>query len=436
MDPPDSARRRFLFLQGPIGTFFDRLAQRLEKRGHAVHRVLFNGGDRHFSSGSVGATEFGQALEAWPAFLAELLRQHRCTDIVLFGDCRPLHREAIRVAERLHIPVHVFEEGYLRPNWLTLEIGGVNRLSPLSRDPSWYVDHASKLPPWDPGVPVRGSFPRRAREDVLYRLFELIHARRFRGYRTHKPWSPLEEYRSGAKRFFLIPFAKHQNARLSRELIASGSKFFLFPLQLEADAQIRFHSPLGSMVPAIHQIIDSFAAYAPKDHQLVLTEHPLDTGVVKLRKTALEAAVRAGIRDRLVYMHCGSPEPLVQASQGLVTVNSTMGIIALNYGRPVKTIGHAVYDIPGLTSQEPLDDFWTAPPTPDASVFDCFRRVVATSSQINGGLYSAEAIEMAVESAAARLSSCVRQRWLDWGLSGVQATATDPAFTAPAASPA
>ena len=43
-------RRNYLFLQGPIGSFFSRLAARLKDQGHGVHRINFNGGDRVFAS--------------------------------------------------------------------------------------------------------------------------------------------------------------------------------------------------------------------------------------------------------------------------------------------------------------------------------------------------------------------------------------------------
>jgi capsular polysaccharide export protein len=44
----NSTPRSFLFLQGLASWFFDRLGRALIERGHAVHRVNFNGGDRLF----------------------------------------------------------------------------------------------------------------------------------------------------------------------------------------------------------------------------------------------------------------------------------------------------------------------------------------------------------------------------------------------------
>ena len=41
-------KRSFLFLQGPIASFFDRLGSALVARGHRVHRINLHFGDRLF----------------------------------------------------------------------------------------------------------------------------------------------------------------------------------------------------------------------------------------------------------------------------------------------------------------------------------------------------------------------------------------------------
>ena len=40
--------RSFLFLQGPISNFFDRLGRALIARGHRVHRINLHFGDQLF----------------------------------------------------------------------------------------------------------------------------------------------------------------------------------------------------------------------------------------------------------------------------------------------------------------------------------------------------------------------------------------------------
>lgn len=400
--PAADIARNFLLLQGPAGTFFARLATRLRSRGHRVFRIHFNGGDRLFWRGG-GAEDFRGSAAQWPQFLGERLSRRGITDVVLFGDCRPLHQAAIRIARLRRIRVHVFEEGYLRPNWLTLEPDGVNRNSSLPRDPDWYREAARGLPPWNPGIPVPSSFPRRAAGDVAYNLANLLLTPNYPGYRTHKPWHPLQEYRAGARRFFGKPAARQRAARAVELLLACRQPYYLFPLQLETDSQIRFHSGFGSMAPAIAAAIESFAAHAPPQSRLAVTEHPLDTGVFDLGQVTRDCAARCGVSGRVLFLQGGSPEPLLRGSSGIVTVNSTIGLLALSYGLPVKTLGYAIYDLPGLTWQQPLDRFWLEASAPDGLLFDCFRRVVAARAQINGGLYSAAGLELAAETAAQRL---------------------------------
>jgi capsular polysaccharide export protein len=65
--------------------------------------------------------------------------------------------------------------------------------------------------------------------------------------------------------------------------------------------------------------------------------------------------------------------------------------------------------MPGLTFQGTLDDFWRDAVPADPELFDAFRRVVAARTQIQGGFYSASAIELAVRGAAHRLEDFAAQ---------------------------
>ena len=72
-----------------------------------------------------------KGLEAWPAVLSTIIADKSITDIVLYGDTRPIHAEAIKLAKALDLRFHVFEEGYLRPYWVNYERGGANGNSRL-----------------------------------------------------------------------------------------------------------------------------------------------------------------------------------------------------------------------------------------------------------------------------------------------------------------
>jgi capsular polysaccharide export protein len=135
------AKRRFLFLQGPPGPFFWLLAQELEQRGHPVFRINFNGGDR--ATGPSEAVNYRGSRTNWNRYIDRFIRDNKITDILLFGDCRPLHMAAHGMAKLRGINIHVFEEGYIRPHWVTMEPDGVNGYSTLTRDPAVLIDQAA-----------------------------------------------------------------------------------------------------------------------------------------------------------------------------------------------------------------------------------------------------------------------------------------------------
>jgi hypothetical protein len=95
----------------------------------------------------------------------------------------------------------------------------------------------------------------------------------------------------------------------------------------------------------------------------------------------------------------------IVARRAVVTVNSTVGGLALARGLPVIALGRAVYDIPGLTHQGEFAEFWNAPKPPEADLFDAFRRVVAARCLIPGSFFSERGVRLAVEAAIDRLEA-------------------------------
>lgn len=397
-------RREFLFLQGLAGPFFSRLGEALSRAGHGVHRINFNGGDRAYWQ-MPGAVDYRGGARGWPRFLSGMLERRGVTDLILFGDCRPLHAEAIALARSRGIQVHVFEEGYIRPDFVTLEVGGVNGHSGLSRDPDHYLEAARSLPPLPtfPGVP--SSFARRAREDLVYNLASVALTPLFPGYRTHRPWHILHEYAGWGLRLLRGRSERRRSAATLARLEADGRPYFVFPLQLDCDYQIRVHSRFNGMGAAIERVLSSFARFAPADTLLVVKGHPLDNGLIDWERRTLDMADRIGIADRVLFLETADIDLLVRPAQGLVTVNSTTGTLSLRHGVPTVVLGDAVYDVPRITHGMGLDRFWAEPVKPDMAVFDAFCRVLVDRCLIRGGYFSEEGLDMLVRGAAARLEA-------------------------------
>jgi capsular polysaccharide export protein len=143
--------KRVLMLQGPVGPFFARFATDLTLTGAVVFKVNFNGGDWLFSRGSAFSLVFNFAgnLLDWPAYFSDLLLRLNIDTVFLFGDCRPIHVAALTVVREKGLRAGVFEEGYLRPDFITLERDGVNNNSSLPSNPAFYLSQPSPpVSPW------------------------------------------------------------------------------------------------------------------------------------------------------------------------------------------------------------------------------------------------------------------------------------------------
>jgi capsular polysaccharide export protein len=392
-------KRTFLFLQGPPGPLFRRLGEAISERGLVVRRINLSGGDlRDWPDADVN---FRGRFSDWPAFFDQYLRKHGVTDLMLFGDCRPYHVSARGIAELRNVRTHVLEEGYLRPDWMTLEPEGVNANSTLSRHKGWYLEEAKRLPP-EPVLPrVTASFRRRARDSYWYYHSVFCGRIRFPHYRSHRTTPVLLEGLG-----WLWKFAR----RWSRERRAhavlrslAGKSQFLLPLQLSGDYQIRTHSLFPDMQSAVVYIIQSFAAHAPVDVHLMLKGHPLDPGFFNWSRFVRRIAKRLGIGGRIHFVDGGDLDDMLEMALGMVCVNSTSASLALARGMKVCTIGEAVYDMPGLTHQGHLDTFWTRSTPPEPGVYQAFRRVLVDRILVRGGLSSESAVETLVESILERL---------------------------------
>lgn len=390
--------RHFLFLQGVISPFFARLADRLRAEGHTVGRVNFCAGDL-FDWGGRPAWCYRDKVADLRPYFEELLQDQGFTDLVLFGDQRPVHRPAIELARERGVRVYVFEEGYVRPNWITLERDGVNANSGLPRDPEWYRAVARRLPDYGEGIAVRSRLSVRAARDLVHHVANAVNPLLFPHYRTHRPHNSAIEYAGWIRRFARLPAHRRRDAALIRRLISGRRRFCLVPLQLNSDVQIRTHSSFAGMTAMIEMVMKSFAGAAPADTALVIKNHPLDTGLIAYESLIARLEAEFALQGRVHYLETGHLPTLLEHASGVVTVNSTSGLSAMIHGRPTLALGKAIYDLPGLTDQGGLENFWRNGEPPDASLVRAFRNTVIHTTQVNGGFYEARAIELAVQGA-------------------------------------
>jgi capsular polysaccharide export protein len=373
-------------LQGPCGGFFKALSRKLERRGAMVTRIAFCGGDLLDCLGQ-NYLVFRRSFAEWPVWIRDTVADLGVTDIVLYGDCRPYHQLAVKVLKGVRI--HAFEEGYIRPNWITYERGGVNGHSPLiDMDFDAVCRDAQAIAPFEEHAsvpsPLQGYVMAIMRHHTATLLATLI----FPGYRSHREYSILAEVVSWSRRVATWPWRRWRSRRLLRRLRALPSHYHLVLLQLDTDAQVKTHSNFHSIVEFIELCIREYAASAHSDQPLVFKNHPLDPGLINLARVVRELAKRHGVADRVFFVDTGKLARLLAKACTVVSINSTGCHQSLQRGIPTLVMGRAIYRHPGIVADMKLGDFFRARPTVDREKYEHFFNFLKRTSQVNGGFYT------------------------------------------------
>ncbi|MCC5964064.1 MAG: capsular biosynthesis protein [Rhodobacteraceae bacterium] len=382
--------RRFLFLQGPHGWFFNRLARMLRASGARVWRVGFNQGDALFWRDKAQYIPFDQPQDGWADFLRDCLHRHDITDIALYGDVRPLHAEAIAIARKAGITVHIFEEGYLRPYWITYERDGANGHSALMDISVPQMRRALKKYELElPDPPAHwGDMRQHIFYGAIYHFCVMALNWRYRHFRPHRDLSVGQEFRLYLKRLWLMPLHSLQRRVTTWRVRNGGFPYHLVLLQLEHDSSFRAHGPFDSQTEFLQIVFEGFARGAAPHHHLVIKAHPLEDGRAPLRQTITELTERHGLQGRVHYLRGGKLAALLNHARSAVTVNSTAAQQVLWRGMPLKIFGRAVYDKPEFVSKQPMDAFFARPKRPDARAYRDYRHFLLETSQVPGGYYS------------------------------------------------
>jgi capsular polysaccharide export protein len=396
--PVQAERRRFLMLQGPHGPFLAALAERLTGLGHDVWRAAFNRGDEVFWFDKARLIPCPGTPEAWPGHLSAILARHAITDLVLYGDTRPIHAQAVVQGRAAGLRIHVFEEGYLRPYWITYERDGANGNSRLMH--LGIPDMAAALgntPTDAPRPPARwGEMAHHVAYGALYHFFVMAANRAYPAFRPHRALSVMQEFRLSVLRLLRLPLDAGLRRVRQGRIQRAGFPYHVGLLQLDHDASFRSHSAFGSTAAFIELCARAFARGAAVDHHLVFKAHPLDDGRVPCAQAVAMAAQRHGLTGRLHYLPAGKLGALLDGAVSAVTVNSTSAQQVLWRGLPLKALGRAVYCKTGLVSRQPLARFFAAPDAPDPKACAIFRQYLLLTSQVPGGYYSARGRRLAL----------------------------------------
>lgn len=361
----------------------------MQRTGARVSRIGLNAGDGFFWRGMPGYCAFDGRRDTWEIALNEAL-DDGVTDIVCYGASRPFHVLARRIATERGLTIHAFEEGYLRPYWITYERDGTNAASALNA--LTLVNMKERL--------EAGIVPPRAAPDTwgdmrqhvfwgaFYHAVMMIGRRTYPFYASHRTPQPTGE---------LVIYLKHLCAmplrRLRRRLATARIRRATFPYhvalcQLAHDANFQDNSHFDSQAEFLNMVFAEFAKGAPNHHHLVVKAHPLEDGREGLQKLVTRFSEQFGLRGRTHLLTGGKLALLLNNAESAVTVNSTAAEQVLWRGLPLKAFGMATYNRPEFVSDQPLAEFFAAPRPPDGDAYAVYRQFLLSTSQIPGGFYS------------------------------------------------
>ncbi|EDO7596910.1 capsule biosynthesis protein [Campylobacter coli] len=374
--------KNVLLLQGPVGTFFHRLAIKMKKNKTKVFKLNFNGGDFLFYPSGKRCKCDEKDLEN---FYESFFKDKKIDAIVMYNDCRLIHAKAIKVAKGLGIGIWIFEEGYLRPYCITFEKDGVNANSSLPRDKNFYL--SCNILTKESIKEIPGGFKFMAFSAFLYWLFSFLLAPFFNNKLHHRTLFPFEFlfwFRSLYRKYLY----KLTEKKLNQKIYSLEKKYFLAILQVYNDTQIKHHYK-KSIEEFIEELILSFANHARAKSYLVFKHHPMDRGYRNYSKLIDELCQKYHVEGRIFYVHDTYLPTLLKKALGCITINSTVGLSAILEGCPTKVCGNAFYNFEGLAYPKKLQFFWREAHAykPNPSLVINFKNYLLNTNQFNGNFY-------------------------------------------------
>lgn len=223
------------------------------------------------------------------------LVQEKRPRIVALWNGHRLAEFAIKLlAKQRGFEIAYFENGLL-PNTTTLDFNGVNDLNSLPRSPAFYRAYAS----------------------------------------THVV-TQTQEKQLVQRHFHFFNLWRIRQKHFVREL---PKRFIFVPFQVCFDTQVLLNSPRVQSMTRLYDWLSRASDSLDSTTYFVIKEHPSDT-------KSYPELYRAN--DKILFSNLPT-KTLIEKSLATVTLNSSVGLETLIFGKPVILLGNACYKIDGLT---------------------------------------------------------------------------------------
>ena len=230
-------------------------------------------------------------LGYWNAMRYDALLKRGYDKMLIWNGGKFRQQIAVAIAKAYGTNIYYFENGLL-PHTLVFDPKGINFDNSLPRDRHFYETYRSNRP-----LP-KALVPRIGKKRAV-----------FEGEKERLP-----------ERYIFVPF------------------------QVDYDTQIITQSPWIKNMRMLYDLIEKIAAQCSSYH-FVLKEHP-SSGV-----EYPDLHIRASKRANIHFANSHSTQDLIESSQAVITINSTVGIESLLFHKRVIVLGNAFYAIEGIAQK-------------------------------------------------------------------------------------
>ena len=307
------------------------------------------------------------------AFLRDFLKQEKIDFIVMHNDLRWQHALAVYVCKQLDIKYLITERGLFRPNTTTVEFQGVNAYSSLPVNIDFY----------DSIIPKDFSF----KEHSISKFKHLQINLKFAIFLCLNSLGDILKINTqlANKRYNLVDYAslflKQRNYFKNKLSVPLPKKYIFIPLQVNTDTQVLVHSGYENIQDFISHVEKTF--YDEQNNvSLVFKPHPMDKGM------------EYTFDSRSIVVDSDTNK-LIQGSEFIITINSTVGFEAIQHYKVVIVLGEAFYKIPKLCVASSIKSFkkdlltcLTNRITVDHQLVDKFIFYLKSQYQVSGNLFN------------------------------------------------
>ncbi len=373
-----------LFLMGPIGTFFARLTNFLEENNVQTFKISFPLYEYGFPESRL--IKYTQDIKFFKEVLKKVIIDKKIKHIFMYGNVLIPHKQALELVDELKkedkiIKTHIFELGYLRPNFVTLENKGINYNSGFIKNRDFYLKQDSYEK-----FPIAKKYARFRIRKIWKAITFINHC--FKNYNIvnydHKLQPKPIYIWYQIKGFFLKYYFRLSEYKLKKKCFFEKNFYFVI-LQVSTDSQLTEGSNIKDNKKFIYKIIKDFAE-AKIDCNLVFKHHPRDRGYTNYYNLIEKISKEFGVFKKVFYIHDCFLSKIFQNSncRGTVLINSTVGYQSLYHSIPLKSLGISPFNIEGLSDQRDLVSFFKNPIPVDKLLFNKFYKYILENSQING----------------------------------------------------